>query len=501
MLLCKHRPPVQQLLVPTCDTIIRDVEVLDGTGGPSRHAHVAIHRDRIQAVGELNGYSALHTVKADSKALAPGFIDAHTHDDICVIERPEMMPKLSQGITTVVTGNCGISAAPVRLSGSVPDPMNLLGNASSFRYPTFTSYVDALNAAHPAVNVATLVGHTALRNNYMDRLDRSATSNEIDAMRKQLREALDHGAIGLSTGLAYLSAYSADTSEVAALAQLLSEARGIYTTHLRSESQAILEAIGEALNIGHRAQVPVIISHLKCYGIDNWGRAAEVLQTLEAAPNYESLGWDCYPYSASSSTLDLRQVDERVSIVITWSEPHPQAAGQTLEEIAGGWSVSQMEAAKRLQPAGAIYHAMSEEDVRMILRHPATMIGSDGLPNDPRPHPRLWGTFPRFLGHYSREERLFPLGEAIHKMTGLPAERFGLKDRGFIREGYFADVVLFNPETIRDLASFDDPVRAAVGIDAVWVNGVLSYDNQATTGARAGRFLARQRHRESISTG
>jgi N-acyl-D-aspartate/D-glutamate deacylase len=481
--------------VPTCDTIIRNVRILDGSGREPQAGGVstaiAIQGDRIHAIGKLDDYNARQTFDGNGNVLAPGFIDAHTHDDICVIDRPVMLPKLSQGVTTVVVGNCGISAAPVQLSGALPDPMNLLGSANVFLYPTFAAYADAVNASRPAVNVAALVGHTSLRNNHMDRLDRVATAGEISAMTMQLREALDHGALGLSTGLAYLSASSASTEEVMALANPLSEAGAIYTTHLRSETQAVLEAMLEAFSIGRHAKVPVVISHLKCAGIDNWGRSQDVLRTLENASDSQSIGCDCYPYAASSSTLDLRQVDERVMIMITWSEPHPEVAGQTLAEIAGKWSVPQVEAAKRLQPAGAIYHGMSEDDVCAILRHPATMIGSDGLPNDPRPHPRLWGTFPRVLGYYSREQRLFSLSEAVRKMTGLPAQRFGFKDRGLVREGYIADLVLFDPETVRDLATFTDPIRAAAGIEAVWVNGVLSYKDRAGTGERAGRFLRR----------
>jgi N-acyl-D-amino-acid deacylase len=184
-------------------------------------------------------------------------------------------------------------------------------------------------------------------------------------------------------------------------------------------------------------------------------------------------------------------VDERVTIGITWSSPHPEAAGQTLAQIAAGWSVSQLEAAKQLQPAGAIYHSIAEDDMRRILRHPATMIGSDGLPNDPRPHPRLWGTFPRVLGRYSRDEKLLSLAEAVHKMTGMPAQRFGLEGRGLIREGCFADLVLFDPEKVTDTATFTDPVQPAKGIAGVWVNGVLAWTDQGSTGSRNGRFVAR----------
>jgi len=191
-------------------------------------------------------------------------------------------------------------------------------------------------------------------------------------------------------------------------------------------------------------------------------------------------------------------VDERITITVTWSESHPELAGKALAEIAKGWGTTQVEAARRLQPAGAIYHCISEDNVRTILRHRGTMIGSDGLPNDRFPHPRLWGTFPRVLGHYSRDQKLFSLAEAVRKMTSLPAQRFGLTDRGWVREGYAADLVLFDPATVRDTATFADPVNAAAGIEAVWVNGVLSYRNQASTGQGGGQFLPRQAKRADL---
>jgi N-acyl-D-amino-acid deacylase len=369
--------------------------------------------------------------------------------------------------------------------------MNLLGEADAFRYPTFAAYAAAVDAAQPAVNVAALVGHTALRNNHMDRLDRAATADEVRAMRAQLTEALDHGALGLSTGLAYSSARSAPAEEVLSLAEPLAAAGAIYASHMRTEADEILSAMQEAFSTGRNSGVPVVISHLKCAGIANWGRSEEVLHALDAARAEQPVQCDCYPYTASSSTLDLRQVDGRVRIIITWSTPHPEVAGQTLEQIASAWGTKQVEAAARLRPAGAIYHNMSEEDVRRILQHPATMIGSDGLPNDPRPHPRLWGTFPRVLGHYCRDQGIFSLAQAIHKMTGLPAQRFGLAGRGRISEGAHADLVLFDPETIRDTATFSDPICHAEGIAAVWVNGVLAYKDRDATGQRSGRFLPR----------
>jgi N-acyl-D-amino-acid deacylase len=262
---------------------------------------------------------------------------------------------------------------------------------------------------------------------------------------------------------------------------------------MRTESDGILDAMNEAFDVGRLTNVPVIISHLKCAGVDNWGRGGEVLHALDEARKTQQAGCDCYPYAAGSSTLDLRQVDPRVEITITWSTPHPQVAGMSLAQIADAWEISQLEAAKRLQPAGAIYHSISEADMRRILVHPATMIGSDGLPNDPRPHPRLWGTFPRVLGHFCREEKLLSLPDAVHRMTGMPAQRFGLAGRGLIRKGFCADLVLFDPEKIIDTATFSDPIRPAKGIEGVWVNGVLAYTANGATGERAGRFLPRAR--------
>jgi N-acyl-D-aspartate/D-glutamate deacylase len=474
-----------------CDILIRGASVLDGSGSAAEQMDVALGEGRIRAVGPALEYAAETCVDAEGLVLAPGFIDVHTHDDISVIHNPTMLSKLSQGVTTVIVGNCGISASPVKLSGDLPDPMNLLGAADDFRYPTFASYIQAIRQARPSVNVGALVGHTALRNNHMGRLDRVATDAEIEQMRAQLREALAGGALGLSSGLAYLSANAATIEEIVSLAEPLAAAGAVYTTHMRSETEAILDAMNEAFEIGRSTRVPVIVSHLKCAGIANWGRSGEVLHALDAARCEQQIGCDCYPYAAGSSTLDLRQVDERVKITITWSTHHPEVAGQTLTEIAEGWNVTQLEAARRLQPAGAIYHSISEDDMRRILAHPATMIGSDGLPNDPRPHPRLWGTFPRVLGHYSREERLISLPEAVHKMTAMPAQRFGLAGRGLIRKGYCADLVLFDPEKIIDMATFTEPVRAAEGIVGVWVNGVRSYAAKRVTGCRAGQFVTR----------
>lgn len=476
--------------MPHCDTLIRNVQIVDGTGADPRHGDVAIKDGSIERVGDLSGFTSDKIIEGQGKALAPGFIDAHTHDDLYAIRSPEMLPKLSQGVTTVIAGNCGFSGAPVNTNGQLPAPMNLLGEPASFRYRSFAEYVDALSETRPAVNVAALIGHTTLRNNVMDRLDRAATANEIVKMRAQLEESLDNGALGLSTGLAYSAANSAPTAEVIGIAEALRDRKAIYASHIRTEGDGVMDALQEAIQIGQRGGVPVVVSHLKSNGIRNWGRSGELLRLLQSQPE-GFIGWDVYPYSASSTILDPKQIDERIEILITWSTPHPELSGKKLADIATDWGVSQAEAAKRLQPAGAIYFSISENDMRAILAHPRTMIGSDGLPNDKFPHPRLWGTFPRVLGNYAREQKLFSIPEAVRKMTSLPAQRFGLRDRGVIREGCAADLVLFDAEAVQDSANFTKPMKAASGIEAVWVDGVLSYSNSRPTGQRAGRFLAR----------
>ena len=479
------------------DTLIRQALVIDGSGEPGYLADVALRDGRIVVIareGKLQAARAREIVDAQGRALAPGFIDVHTHDDTVVIRQPQMLPKVSQGVTTVVVGNCGISASPVRLRAGAapPDPMNLLGDADVFRYPDFASYVQAVDAAQPAVNVAALVGHTALRSNHMDRFDRAATPQECVAMRDQLGEALAHGALGLSTGLAYANAYAAPTEEVLSLVEPLAQAGGLYCTHLRSEFIEILEAMDEAFRIGRHGRVPVVISHLKCAGVPNYGRSTEVLAALDAARALQPVGCDCYPYTASSSTLDLKQVTDEIDIMVTWSESHPEAGGKLLADIAAGWGVDSMTAARRLQPAGAVYHCMEVADVERILAHPSTVIGSDGLPDDPLPHPRLWGAFPRVLGHYARERRLFSLPTAVRKMTGQSADRFGLAGRGYVRAGHAADLVLFDPLTVADAGTYTHPKQPALGIASVWVNGVLTMQDRVATGHRAGRFLPRE---------
>jgi N-acyl-D-aspartate/D-glutamate deacylase len=474
------------------DTVIRGAQVVDGTGGPIYTADVGLLNGRIHDIAISLKGDAREVIDATGLHLAPGFIDVHTHDDINVIDAPTMPTKISQGVTTVIVGNCGISASPVRLTCAPPDPLNLLGQQSDFCYPRFSDYANAVSRAQPSVNVGALVGHTAIRNNHMSELNRSATAPELESMCADLRQAMVDGALGMSSGLAYASAKQSSIDEVKAMVAELGRAGGIYTTHLRTEFDGILEAMDEAFITSEHGKVPLIISHLKCAGKGNWGRSEQLLNTLEIAAKTQNIGCDCYPYAASSSTLDLAQVTSDTDIFITWSEPAPEQAGRYLHEIAEHWQCDLISAAKRLQPAGAVYYCMAEQDVANILRYPRTMIGSDGLPKDPHPHPRLWGTFPRVIGHYSRDTGLFALNEAVHKMSGLSARQFQLDGRGEIKPGNWADLVLFDYQNVRDLATFENPQQAASGIERVWVNGVLSYCPNQTVPGRAGQFLFRQ---------
>ncbi len=473
----------------TYHTLIRRAQIVDGTGAPGYTADLAIRDDRIVRIAENIREPAEHVVEAEGLCLAPGFIDVHTHDDLEVIANPGLPAKISQGVTSVIVGNCGISASPVQLQNEPPDPLNLLGERGDFVYPEFADYARAVAAARPAVNVAALVGHTALRNNHLKDLRCKASAAELNAMRLQLRAALSQGALGLSSGLAYDNAKGADSEEVLALVRELAPFNAVYTTHLRSEFDEIVSAMNEALDTARRGSAPLVISHLKCAGRGNWGRSDEVLGHLQAAALTQRVACDCYPYTASSSTLDLAQVTSDSDIFITWSRTHPEQGGRPLASIAEDWQVSLLEAAQRLLPAGAVYHCMAGEDVENILRHPLSMVCSDGLPKDPHPHPRLWGSFPRVLAHYCRERGLFDLPTAIHKMTGRSAGEFHISERGVITAGTFADLVLFDFERIESPANYQQPQQVARGIHSVWVNGVLSYRPDTGSTGRGGRFL------------
>ena len=481
--------------VPThCDLLIHSGDVVDGSGAARVHLDVAVTGDRIVAVGDHLDLHIDATSKIDASGLvvAPGFIDAHTHDDRAVLSGPDMTPKISQGVTSVVTGNCGVSLAPFT-GGEPPPPMNLLGDRSWYRFPTMREYMDAVEAAPPALNLAPLVGHTAFRAATMDDVYRPASAAEIARMEALLDEALEAGCIGMSTGLAYPPAFEAPTDEVVTLADRLGVHGGIYTTHMRDEGIGVLDSVRETLDVGERAGVPVVISHHKCSSRESWGLSRETLAAIAHARAKQSVNLDVYPYVASSTVLLADWVTEAERVLVTWSAPHPECKGRDFEGIRSEWGCSVEEAVERLSPAGAIYFKMDEEDLRRILRFQDAMIGSDGLPHDDFPHPRLWGTFPRVLGHYSRELGLFPLEEAVHRMTGVPARVFGLTGRGAVRAGACADLVLFDPDSIIDEADFSEPTRPARGIYQVIVNGKQVWRGGEWTGAKPGRILRRDR--------
>jgi N-acyl-D-amino-acid deacylase len=477
------------------DLLIRNATIVDGTGAPRYAGDIGIRGDRVERIGDLSARRGKSEIDLAGRIAAPGFIDAHTHDDRLMLSSPDMAPKVSQGITTVVAGNCGISLAPMPrpIPQPVTPPLNLLDEEGGwFSFPTFASYIAELRAKPAATNCALLVGHTTLRVAAVDDLQKPAKQGEIARMRELVHEALEAGAIGVSTGLFYEPSVAAPCEEVIATCIPLKQFGGIYCTHMRDEADHITDSLEETFRVGREVGVPVVISHLKVVGPVNRGRSAEALALIEKNMATQSICIDCYPYTAGSTILSADRAASSSRVIVSWSKTLPEYAGQDLDVIAHKLGVSEEEAIRRLSPAGGIYFRLDESDVQRILKHDKVMIGSDGLPHDASPHPRLWGSFPRVLGHYGRLLGLFPLEMAVYKMTGLTAKNFGLKDRGVIREGAYADLALFDAESIDEAATYEVPIAAAHGIEAVIVNGAVVWREGRSTGARPGRVLARE---------
>jgi N-acyl-D-amino-acid deacylase len=476
------------------DLIIRNGTLIDGTRAPRRKADVAVRNGKVAKVGNLGKEKAKAEIDAAGKIVAPGFIDAHTHDDRLMLSAPDMAPKVSQGVTTVVAGNCGVSLAPAPngMPKPVTPPLDLMdAEGTWFRFKSFKAYVQALKDAPPATNCALLVGHSMLRVQTMKDLERPASQGEVSRMRELVEEALAAGAIGGSTGLYYEPAIASSTEEVIEVFRPLGKRNGLYCTHMRDEADKVVDSLEETFRIGRELGVAVVISHHKVAGKPNHGRSAETLPLIERAMKSQRIGLDCYPYCASSTILTYGRSLGASKTLVTWSVPHPEFQGMDLQEIAKKINLTVEKTVAALLPAGAIYFAMDEADVQRILAFEHTMIGSDGLPHDAAPHPRLWGTFPRVLGHYSRSLGLFSLESAVYKMTGLTAKTFGLADRGVLKEGFAADVVVFGENEVEEGATFQKPIQAAKGIDTVIVNGEAVWRGGKPTGARPGRVLAR----------
>lgn len=473
------------------DIAFRRATIVDGTGAARVTGDVAVDDGRIAAVGDLGAVSAAREIECDGRVLAPGFIDVHTHDDRALLLDGAMTPKITQGVTTVVTGNCGISLAPLRATRPPPPPLDLIGDSGDYCYATFDAYLDRLESTGLPLNAAPLVGHSTLRVATMRDLARPAGDREIAAMQATLRECLEAGAVGFSSGLFYAPARAAPMEEMVALLEVMKGTGAVYATHMRDESDGVAESLAESFETARRAGTALVVSHHKCVGHNNFGRSSETLALFDRASELQEVALDVYPYTAGSTVLMEDYLGRADRILISWSEPCPDAAGRYLDELAETWRCDEAQAMSRLKPAGAIYFMMDEADVRRIMASPHGMIGSDGLPHDRHPHPRLWGAFPRVLGHYVREIELLSLEAAVHKMTGKSAARFGLSDRGVIRPGACADLVLFDAERIADRATFERPAAPAAGIDLVLVNGQPVLDDGRPTGRLAGRVLRR----------
>jgi N-acyl-D-amino-acid deacylase len=473
------------------DTVIRNGQVADGTGKKLFAADVGLKGDRIAAVEPPGALRSDNDIDASGKVVAPGFIDVHTHDDTALIDNPTMAMKASQGVTTVVCGNCGASAAPFTRP-DIGHFLSLIVKKKENVSRSFAEFAGKVEAARPAINGAFLIGHSTLRMSAMcEDLARPATVGEIAVMRDLLDQSLEQGAIGMSSGLFYPPAMAATTEEVAEIAKPLGKWGGVYAAHMRDEGDHILKSMDETFEIGRRAGAPVIVSHHKCSGRANFGRMKETLPKFSESMKSQEIAFDVYPYVAGSTILRKEMLDRADKVLITWSDTVKDVSGRDIADVAREMGCSIYEAADRLQPAGAIYFMMDEKDVQSAMAHPGAMIGSDGIPFDTHPHPRLWGTFPRVLGHYSRELKLFPLEDAVRRMTSYSAQRFKLAGRGEVKPGFYADICIFDPATVIDTATFEKPISPAKGIDTVWCNGQIVWRDGKPGGGRSGRVLRR----------
>jgi N-acyl-D-amino-acid deacylase len=488
------------------DLIVRNASLLDGTGAPAIEADVAISGDRISEVGSVTG-EARQEIDAKGMTLSPGFIDTHSHDDGAFFRYPDMGFKLAQGVTSVVAGNCGFSAIP---ADPTSDTVKASGGILAGVHGEFTDldgYFDAVLKLKPAINNMMLVGHNTVRTLAMGYDKGKPNAEQMTHMKDNVSRMLEQGACGFSTGLIYRPGKWSDTDEVLELAALAAPHDALYTTHMRNEGDYLLEAVDETLTIGREGNVHVHISHHKSAGKKNWGKVGESLQKVDAAlAAGQRVTLDVYPYTAGSGrmieyfNLDNINKDLAENIRIASCPAFREYEGKMAIDIAAAEELPVTEVIHKIltAPKGdrtiCIQFIIDEADVETNIRHADMMVGSDGIPDlNGRPHPRLFGTFPRVLGHYVRERGLISLPEAVRRMTSLSAETFGMKDRGKVQVGYFADLVLFDPNTIIDKASYDDPKQGPDGIELVVVNGKLAFQQGQHMNAGSGAMLRYRR--------
>lgn len=528
------------------DLLIQNGRLVDGSGNPYYRADLAVADGRIARIDRrIPDQTAREVIDAAGRVVAPGFIDAHSHDDLYLLYNPAIEAKLLQGVTTTTIGHCGISPAPASPDrpDALRDELSLLGfdhlpgNRDLAR--TVSGFLDQLQAARPSINVASLVGHGTIRLAAMGPDNRTPTPTELQRMRDLAAEALEQGAFGVSTGLIYAPGVFSRTEELIEVARAVGRAGGIYATHMRNEGARVLESMDEAIEIGRRAELPVLISHHKVAGRPHWGQSVQTLERVASARHQGlDVTLDQYPYIAASTYLAAtlppdfldggpeiyarRLADPKVrsdlkarlsnpqnidwenyiqtvgfeAIVIATSPGHPTWIGRSVAEIAALEDRDPFDVVFDLVESekiatGAIYFSMDEADVRRIMAAPFTMIGSDGMPpfGDARVHPRFYGTFPRVLGRYVRERDVLTLEDAIRKMTSLPAQTYGLRGKGLLRPGFDADLVVFDPDRIMDGATFDQPARSPEGIDYVLVGGQVAASGGRCTDQRNGRVL------------
>ena len=482
----------------SADLVIRNARIIDGSGSAGFMADVAVAGDRISAVGTAG--TGAREVDAKGQVLCPGFVDTHSHDDGAFLRYPDMGFKLAQGVTTDISGNCGFSTIPNE-PGRDYMPGDISGPGAE--WTDLDSYFEACLAKKPAINNAMLVGHNRVRAHVVGLEKRAATPGEIAEMRGHVARAMEQGAVGFSTGLIYEPGRYSDTEEVVALAKECRPYTGIYATHMRNEGDKLLEAVDEAMLIARRAVIPLHISHHKSAGKRNWGKVKDSLAKVDAANAAGmDITLDIYPYTAGSGPMwqyvNLENIDTEWAqgVMIASCPDFREFEGKMVPDIATEheWSIEEAVREIITSPRGrqviCIHFIIDEEDIEANLRHPLMLIGSDGIPElKGNPHPRLFGTMPRVLSRYVRERQVLTLEDAIRRMTHASCERFGLVDRGLVREGYFADLVLFDPDTVRDLATYEQPKQEPVGISIVIVNGSVAYEDGRHTGVGTGRML------------